>query len=562
MRNRTDTGERVTRDLYEILGVTRDAPNDVVKKAYRRLAKQFHPDTHPDDPDAAAQFKEVQYAYDVLGDPERRRRYDVFGEGDRRSAKDIFDDLTRRVYAEEHVIPSPDDPMAVARAFIAECYQRPHHDLLRWQGGEFYGWNTACWPSIDDHALESEIYRWAEDALYAEKVGGFSVFKRWQPNRRKVADVFNALRAAVHLSINATPPAWIAKDDVPPASEIVVMRNGLLHVPSRTLLEHAPEFWVHHALPFDFDADAPKPARWLKFLKELWDDDDEAIGALRELFGYIVGGGTAQQKIFLLVGPKRSGKGTIGRVLTGLLGRHNVASPTLAGMATNFGLSPLIDKPLALVSDARLSGRTDASVVVERMLSISGQDILTVDRKYREPWTGYFPTRFIVLTNELPQLSDSSGAFASRFIAFVLTKSFYGHEDKTLTDQLLDEASGIFNWSLAGLDNLRDRGYFVQPASARETVDALEDLASPVAAFVADCCVVGPTYSILVDDLYRAWRKWSLDQGVEHVSTKELFGRDLHAAVPSLRKRRAGTGHRTHCYDGIALSTPHTPEPP
>ena len=78
--------------------------------------------------------------------------------------------------------------------------------------------------------------------------------------------------------------------------------------------------------------------------------------------------------MFLFVGPKRAGKGTIGRVLTGLLGAHNVAAPTLAGLSTNFGLSPLIGKPLGLVSDARLSGRPDSNIVVERLLSVSGED--------------------------------------------------------------------------------------------------------------------------------------------------------------------------------------------
>ena len=64
----------------------------------------------------------------------------------------------------------------------------------------------------------------------------------------------------------------------------------------------------------------------------------------------------------------------------------------------------------AIVSDARISGRSDAKVVVERLLSISGEDSLTIDRKYKEPWTGRLPTRFLVLTNELPKLTDSSGA--------------------------------------------------------------------------------------------------------------------------------------------------------
>lgn len=67
------------RDYYEILGVTRSATADEIKKAHRKLAKQFHPDRNPNDPSAETRFKEVQEAYDVLNDPQKRRNYDQYG---------------------------------------------------------------------------------------------------------------------------------------------------------------------------------------------------------------------------------------------------------------------------------------------------------------------------------------------------------------------------------------------------------------------------------------------------------------------------------------------------
>ncbi len=67
------------RDYYEVLGLQKGATDDEIKKAYRKLAKQYHPDLNPDNPEAEAKFKEINEANDVLSDPQKRAKYDQFG---------------------------------------------------------------------------------------------------------------------------------------------------------------------------------------------------------------------------------------------------------------------------------------------------------------------------------------------------------------------------------------------------------------------------------------------------------------------------------------------------
>lgn len=67
-------------DFYELLGVGRDASVEEIKRSYRRLARQLHPDANPDDPAAESRFKEVAKAYETLSDPQRRQQYDMYGE--------------------------------------------------------------------------------------------------------------------------------------------------------------------------------------------------------------------------------------------------------------------------------------------------------------------------------------------------------------------------------------------------------------------------------------------------------------------------------------------------
>src|SRR5438067_7353864 len=69
----------VPRDPYDVLGISRNADETTIKKAFRKLARELHPDVNAHDPDAEDKFKEAAEAYEVLSDPERRRLYDAYG---------------------------------------------------------------------------------------------------------------------------------------------------------------------------------------------------------------------------------------------------------------------------------------------------------------------------------------------------------------------------------------------------------------------------------------------------------------------------------------------------
>jgi putative DNA primase/helicase len=309
-------------------------------------------------------------------------------------------------------ILDPRDPMGIARALVAARFTNGEHRLLHRHRGAFWQYQASHYVLADQETMRATIWRFLEGS---QRRGGNGKTVPFKPSQAQISNTIDALTAVCNLDSRIDPPAWIADaDDLPPAAEFVPVGNGLLHLPNDELYPPTPNYFGLAASDVIFDSDAPEPKHWLAFLHELFGDDTEAIETLQDWFGYALAPDTSQQKILLVVGPRRSGKGTIARVLTALLGRDSVTAPTLAGLQTNFGIAPLIGKPLAIVSDARLGGKSDQAMIAERLLSISGEDAITIDRKYSSSWTGRLPTRFMVLTNELPRIADTSGTLAGR----------------------------------------------------------------------------------------------------------------------------------------------------
>ena len=439
---------------------------------------------------------------------------------------------------------------------MREFHAHPDGRTLHTYAGLLTEWRDNRYGVVEDATLKKRLQPWLHQALryICDKRSGNMLLVPFESNPGTVNAALETIRNYTHLPAAVTPPVWLEEaPGLPDPREILSCKTVNLHIPTSKIMPVTPALFITCALDFDHDRDAVAPVAWIGFLKQLFGGDTESMELLQDWFGYCLTPDTSQQKMLLIVGPKRSGKGTIGRVLRELIGRDNVVGPTASSLAGQFGLQPLIGKSLAVVSDARFSGQ-DILTIIERLLCISGEDVLTIDRKHIGAVTMRLPTRFVFLTNELPKLTDASGALAGRFVILRLTESFYGREDHGLTDRLLKELPGILLWALQGWLRLKERGRFVQPKSVEEALRDLEDLASPVGAFVRDQCVVAPERMIEAGRLYEEWKSYCEKAGRDHAGTKASFGRDLRAAVPRLRisNRRIDDG-RDRFYEGVDL---------
>ena len=461
------------------------------------------------------------------------------------------------------LILKPDDPMPSAEAFVVRAYTVDDLRTLHHQSGVFYGYqrDAGAYQQRDEAAVRSDIYKFLQPAQQYVNRGTKATPKLeltpFQPTISKVANVLDALRAVCNLPTSQMAPCWLHREygDLDPR-DMLAFTNGLLHVPTRKLYMPTPHLFTLNGLDFAYDPWAPAPTAWLAFLHQLWPSDKSSIEMLQEMFGYLLTPDTSFQKVFLLHGPRRSGKGIIGRIVRCLVGERNTCGPALSDFGETFGKQGLIGKTLALISDARISQRTDTAKVAETLLRISGEDEVSVARKFLEDWIGALYVRFVILTNELPHINDASGALASRFELLTFTESFYGREDRGLFNKLAPELPSIALWALEGRDRLYKRGHFVQPTSADQLMQELEDLSSPVSVFLRTHTKCEPGVSVPKKELFAQWVLWCGLHGEVKAGTDATLGRNVRAILPGVQdKRETVGGKQERCWVGVRLST-------
>jgi putative DNA primase/helicase len=417
-----------------------------------------------------------------------------------------------------------------ARTFLDNHYSSEEGYKLVHYADDFFIYGGTHYEVIEEQTIRSKVYAFLDKCKKPAKQGALVPFN---PSPATVSGAIDAIKSIVHLAnhANTKPPIWLEdySSAKPAASKLVSLKNGIFHLEDSILIPHSLGFFTQNSLPFEYNQSATSPT-WDTFLRSVWPDDQQSIDTLQEMFGYILSGDTRQQKFFNIIGPRRSGKGTINKVLVALLGQHNTVAPELGELCDTFGLQPWLGKLLASFTDARAPER-NRSAVVSQLLRIVGGDTITVNRKNKEAWNGYLPTRLVIYSNELLQLTENSNALTGRMIVLKMTRSFFNHEDTELSHKLEQELGGIFNWAMEGLKRRIARGgHFVQPDSGKEYLDVMAELGNPIGTFVEDALIFDPKSHARKEDVFAAYKHWALKKSMAP-GTEQAFKRRFLAAT-------------------------------
>lgn len=326
-------------------------------------------------------------------------------------------------------------------------------------------------------------------------------------------------------------------------------KNGMLHLNTMEIKEHSSDWFSTTSLPFEYVPSASCPV-WEQCLIDWFDGDQERVLLLQQWFGYMLTPRTNLQKMLILNGRSRGGKGTILKVLDMLLGGlDNVCSPSLSDFADHFGIEQMLGKSGIFIRDAHLISSKSSEKIVDSIKGIVGNDPQAVKVKFKNTEQVILSGKIIMATNVMHDFPDPSGALRIRMCVIDFKNSFKGRENNNLESELRGEIAGICNWALRGSRGLSK---FVIPAMSVETLDEWETSSTPIKAWVRSECKVGEDESCCTDALYQSYQNWAKANNT-YVMSNGAFIKNLKAAEPQIQKVHASSGgERSYKYVGIS----------
>lgn len=415
---------------------------------------------------------------------------------------------------------NPGTPSLVAQEFIAEWDGK----RLVWRG-DFYRWGKTHWAleNIDD--VMAEVNR---ELMY-------SVFEKWDPKTESFKQMeWNPTNTSLaNLKTQLLLQAALPSETEPVSGgEYIFLENGRYSISTGVLLPHDQTVFNLHSSPFPYDPDALCP-EWDQFLDTTFGGDAVAIEIHYRWMASELLRAVDRQKAYVLIGQRRSGKGTLMKISDRLLGDGQVTGLSLDQVAGGFNLAPLIGKSVCRISDVRDAGKA-TGLAVQRLLSIIGAQQVQIDRKNREPWVGELPILFTLESNEELHLPDASGAIVSRFIFSRTSGSREDAMDPTLADRIIrNEMPGILNKVLEHTGMVYD--IWPETDAGRETKRSMAMASQPLSAWIEDNgLIIGKEVSIAKGAAYHSYHSWAKENGHARPMTSAVFGRGLFALLPGL----------------------------
>ena len=409
------------------------------------------------------------------------------------------------------------DQLTMARAVINKIGRE---NLLSTDVHVWYWRDSGVWKVIPDRELKQYVQRGLETA-------GCKITK----------GIVDSVADILKTEIFAKEHEWNCHKDT------INFMNGELHWTGETweLRPHSRENYRTTQIPYEYDPNAKCP-RFLQFLAEVFDGDsdcNEKAQLLAELIGYTLISDTRYEVFVILVGSGANGKSVLLDVIRVMVGRENVAAVQPSQFGHKHQRAHLHLKLANLVTEIA----EGAELADAELKAITSGELTTAEEKFQDPFdfrpfcTCWFGT------NHMPHTRDFSEALFRRARIIPFNRVFqYGIDaDPDLKDKLTLEIPGIINFSLRTFSEVLKRGMFTEPVSSIELKKKWRIEADQAAQFVADACEWDATAKISSIDLYSAYQRWAVSNGIVRKLNHQNFTSRIERLGGIPYKGNAGT---------------------
>lgn len=269
---------------------------------------------------------------------------------------------------------------------------------------------------------------------------------------------------------------------------------------------------------YNFDKNATAP-EFIKFIDDVFGNDEDLINVVQEVLGYtLCYGANPMQVIVLLCGSGRNGKGVLTNILMKMHGESNCSALSVSQISSQFGVAPMYDKVINISNENNENIVTDTSI----MKTMSGNDLVMAEQKYKDPIPVHVFTKLIISTNSIT-FKDSSKGFQERLVPIPFKYTYVDRpkgpkqklRDNMLEEKLTKELPGIFNWCYEGLKRLRQNKYRITKSEAVDKQrEYIVSTSNPVQLFVKEKIVFSPGMKVRKPEVYKQYKEWVADNGV------------------------------------------------
>lgn len=318
--------------------------------------------------------------------------------------------------------------------------------------------------------------------------------------------------------LNSVMKLWTIDEDVHVEVErlnrdehYINLKNGMYGIYEGQLFPHSPDYLSTIQLNVDYDPYATAPEFQAFLDKQL--PENAAQETLQEIMGYACSKYVQAEKFFILRGASRTGKSTVINILQEIIGVENTSNIPLQKIGDRFFIAEGFGKIANLYGDLPSAPVKDTGTIK----SISGQDLITGEKKNKDPFQYKSFAKLIFATNQLPSfINEGSDAILKRLEFLDFDVQVQDHNiDPFLKEKLLKEKEGIFLWALKGLIRLINNGFkFTKNLGGEKVKEKFKMKNNSVMYFVENHCSIDPNNMMPKKELYAQYEAFAFDQAI------------------------------------------------